>query len=252
MTEAVAAKAEHLTKTYQSSERAVEALRGVSLEIQQGSFVAVMGASGSGKSTFLHLMGGLDQANAGAVFIAGQDILKMDDATLTKFRRQNIGFIFQAYNLVPVLSALENVALPLLLDGESEDEAKKRAETALGEVGLAERVSHKPDQLSGGEQQRVAIARALVTNPTLILADEPTGNLDSVGAAAITQLIKDLHAKGRTIVLITHDAQLAHHAETVHVLGDGQLKGSLETKDCADAAILTQRYLALLNEASAA
>ena len=179
--------------------------------------------------------------------IAGRDLSTMDDQALTIFRRRHIGIVFQAFNLIPVLTACDNVALPLLLDGVARKVATARALVALTKVGLAERASHRPDALSGGEQQRVAIARALIGDPALILADEPTGNLDSANAEMITTLLTDLHRNDkRTVVVITHEARIAHHAEQVVVLADGRIRGTVATTEMRDAADLARRYLELV------
>ena len=240
---ACAAEIKGLYKTYRSEGREVPALKGVDLEIKNASLLAIMGASGSGKSTLLHLVAGLDQAEQGQILIGGKDLARLDDRALTIFRRQHIGIVFQAYNLIPVLTAEENVALPLILDGRDKTVALKEAQLALEQVHLAERRSHRPNQLSGGEQQRVAIARALICNPDLILADEPTGNLDSAGAKEITEIFMQLHQDGRTVVLVTHDAQLASHCESVHIMADGQLRGVIESGAFENAADLSRLYL---------
>src|SRR5216683_4358200 len=198
---------DNLIKTYGEGEAMVRALNGISLSIDDGEFVAIMGASGSGKSTLLHLIGGLDGPTSGEIFINGKPISKMSDDEVTIFRRRKIGFVFQFFNLLPTLSAEENVALPLLLDGKRMKEVRPRVEKMLGLVGLAHRKNHKPDQLSGGEMQRVAIARALVIEPILLLADEPTGNLDSKTGEGILQLVKTTAEQGKqTVVMVTHEA----------------------------------------------
>ena len=199
-----------LQKTYTRGDQIVNALRSVSLEIKEGQFVSVMGPSGSGKSTLLHLMGGLDRPSSGSVILNGEAIEQMNDDQLSLFRRKRLGFIFQFFNLLPTLSALENVALPRLLDGESLKSIEPKAKELLEMMGLSKRMDHKPDQLSGGEMQRVAIARALVSDPLLILADEPTGNLDSKTGEAILKLMRDMTDKtGKTIVMVTHDPKAA-------------------------------------------
>jgi putative ABC transport system ATP-binding protein len=219
----------------------------VDLTIPVGSFTAIMGASGSGKSTLLNVLAGLTGPDGGSVLIAGRDLAQMDDRALTIFRRQQIGIIFQAFNLIPVLTACENVALPLLLDGVARKDAQARAMVALTKVGLAQRATHRPDALSGGEQQRVAIARALICDPALILADEPTGNLDSTNADLITGLLGELHRTDkRTVVIITHEARIAQHAQQVVVLADGRIRGTVATAEMGSAAELSRRYLALV------
>lgn len=234
-------------KTFRTDQSTVEALRGINMTIEQGSFTAIMGASGSGKSTLLNVLAGLTAPDSGTVTIADKAIADMDDRALTIFRRRHIGIIFQAFNLVPVLSARDNVALPLLLDGVATSQAHQRASAALERVGLATRASHRPDALSGGEQQRVAIARALINNPAIILADEPTGNLDSTNADLVAGLLTDLHAsEKRTVVIITHEAQIAYRAQNVVVLADGSVCGTVAKNECDSAAVLSQRYLDLV------
>jgi putative ABC transport system ATP-binding protein len=213
-----------LTKVFGTGEARVEALRGIDLTVAQGQFVAVMGPSGSGKSTLLHLVGGLDAPTAGSVRVGGQDLGALDDDRLTLLRRRRIGFIFQAFNLLDVLSAEENVAIPLLVDGLAEAEAHRRAAAALELVRLGHRRHHLPGRLSGGEQQRVAIARALVTRPLLILADEPTGNLDSTGGDQVMGLLRGLaDDQGQTILMVTHAPRYAAVADRLVHLRDGRV-----------------------------
>jgi putative ABC transport system ATP-binding protein len=228
-----------VSKQYQMGKVTVNALAGVDLSIEPGEFVAVMGPSGSGKSTLLHLLGGLDQPTDGEVALDGQTLSALSDKQITVTRRRKIGFIFQFYNLVPTLNAEENVALPLLIDGQRPKDYRERAERLLELVGLAERRRHKPDQLSGGEQQRVAIARALVTEPAIVLADEPTGNLDSRAGDEILNLLRQLCDElGQTIVMVTHDPLGASRADRVVFLKDGriidEMKLSDGKKDAAD------------------
>jgi putative ABC transport system ATP-binding protein len=214
------------TKTYRQGDAEVQALAGVTLDIAQGEFVAIVGPSGSGKSTLLHLMGGLDLPTSGDILIDGTSIGRMSDDDVTVFRRRSIGFVFQFFNLMPTLSAEENVALPLLLDGKRAREIAPRVAAALEAVGLGHRRTHRPDELSGGEMQRVAIARALVIEPKLILADEPTGNLDSATGQQILDLIRRAnHERGATIVMVTHDARAAAHGTRVVTMRDGQIVG---------------------------
>jgi putative ABC transport system ATP-binding protein len=214
----------NLTKTYGSGDTAVTALRGINVRLDEGEFVAVMGPSGCGKSTLLHLIGGLDRPTSGDVTLAGQSIASLDDDALTAVRRRQIGFIFQFYNLLPVLNATENAALPLILDGVKPAEARSRATEWLKRMGLAERLNHRPNQLSGGQQQRVAIARALVTEPALILADEPTGNLDSAAGNEIAALLKQITGEwGRTVLMVTHDPRIAAYADRIIFLKDGTI-----------------------------
>jgi putative ABC transport system ATP-binding protein len=219
-----AVSVEGLRKVFGTGETRVEALRGIDLQVGRGEFVAVMGPSGSGKSTLLHLVGGLDKPTEGRVLLGGQDLAAMDDDALTLLRRRRIGFVFQFFNLLPVLTAEENVALPLLIDGLRQGEATRRAGEALELVGLAGRRSHRPRALSGGEQQRVAVARALVTAPVLILADEPTGNLDSSSGDQVLGLLRSLvDDGGQTILMVTHDPRGAAMADRLVMLRDGRV-----------------------------
>ncbi|MBI1295815.1 ATP-binding cassette domain-containing protein [bacterium] len=214
----------NLTKTYGKGDTAVTALRGINVRLAEGEFVAVMGPSGCGKSTLLHLIGGLDRPTSGDVTLAGQSIAALDDDAVTAVRRRQIGFIFQFYNLLPVLNATENAALPLILDGMKPAEARAKATEWLKRMGLAERLNHRPNQLSGGQQQRVAIARALVTEPALILADEPTGNLDSAAGNEIAALLKQITSEwGRTVLMVTHDPRIAAYADRIIFLKDGTI-----------------------------
>jgi putative ABC transport system ATP-binding protein len=213
-----------LAKVFGSGEARVEALRGIDLLVERGRFVAVMGPSGSGKSTLLHLIGGLDTPTAGSVWVGGEDLGALDDDRLTLLRRRRIGFIFQAFNLLDVLTAEENVALPLLIDGLDEPAAHERAAAALDLVGVAHRRNHLPGRLSGGEQQRLAIARALVTRPLLLLADEPTGNLDSGNSDQVMALLRRLaDEQGQTILMVTHAARHAAIADRLVHLRDGRV-----------------------------
>jgi putative ABC transport system ATP-binding protein len=210
-------------KVYRSGSLEVAALRGVSLEIAAGEYVAIMGPSGSGKSTLMHIIGCLDVATSGSYQLAGEDVSDMSEIDLAAVRNERIGFVFQQFNLLPSLSAWRNVELPLVYAGVTRDERRRRAIEALGRVGLDDRVEHRPGELSGGQQQRVAVARALVTEPALILADEPTGNLDSHSTADVLALFDELCASGRTIVLITHEAEVADHARRVVRVRDGMV-----------------------------
>src|SRR6478735_4140054 len=221
-TELAAVSATALTRSYGEGGSAVHALRGVSIEVPQGQFTAVMGPSGSGKSTLMHLLAGLDTPDAGAVHIAGQDITRMTDRELTRLRRKHIGFVFQSFNLLPTLSAEENVTLPLAIAGRKPE--SHVVEALLERMGLAERRDHKPAQLSGGQQQRVAIARALIATPTVLFADEPTGNLDSASGAAVLQLLREaVDRDGQTTVMVTHDERAAAMADRVVSLADGRV-----------------------------
>jgi putative ABC transport system ATP-binding protein len=210
-------------KTYRMGSLEVEALRGVSLDISPGEYVAVMGPSGSGKSTLMHILGCLDVPTSGSFHLAGDDVSVMSEDELADIRNRRIGFVFQQFNLLPSLSAWRNVELPLAYAGVHRHERRKRAVAALEQVGLGDRVEHRPGELSGGQQQRVAVARALVTEPALLLADEPTGNLDSASTGEMLALMGELHLAGRTIVLITHEADVAGQAKRVVRLRDGQV-----------------------------
>jgi putative ABC transport system ATP-binding protein len=215
----------NLTKTYARGDEPVHALRGVSLTIPKGQFASIMGPSGSGKSTLLHLIGGLDRPSTGSVEIDGQAIESFKDSELSAFRRRRLGFIFQFFNLLPTLTALENVALPCLLDGQPLSKVRPRAIDLLSQMGLRARAEHRPDQLSGGEMQRVAIARALVAEPLLILADEPTGNLDSKTGDSVLELLGNLaRGRGHTILMVTHDSRAASFSDRLIRLRDGAIE----------------------------
>lgn len=212
------------TKTYYRGKEKVEVLKGLSITIQEGSFEALMGPSGSGKSTLLNLIAGLDTASSGVVRVAGSDLGALSEGERAKWRSRNVGFVFQTFNLIPVLTALENVELPLLLTNLPSAERKKRAETALKVVGLADRMGHYPRELSGGQEQRVTIARAIVTDPRLIVADEPTGDLDRENAEEILKLLCKLNEEfNKTIIMVTHDPAAAERAKIVHRLDKGVL-----------------------------
>ena len=217
-------QAENLTKIYGNGETAVTALNHVSLNVEAGEFVAVMGPSGGGKSTLLNLLGGLDQCTEGQVSIDGETLNNLSDDALTRLRRRKIGFVFQFYNLIPVLDAVENAALPVSLDGINMAKAKNKAREWLEKVGLGNRLNNRPDQLSGGQQQRVAVARALVAEPRIILADEPTGNLDSHSSDEIAALLRQAANQwGRAVVMVTHDARIASFANRIIFLRDGKI-----------------------------
>ena len=214
--------ANNLRKTYGTGESAVHALRGVSVEFEAGSFTAVTGTSGSGKSTLLHLLGGLDSDAEGSVLFGGKDILKMNDDTLSEFRRVHIGYVFQFFNLVPELTARENILLPLLIGNEKPDEAFLSKLTDL--LGISQRLSYLPAQLSGGQQQRAAIARALIRKPEVLLCDEPTGNLDSASGQEVVSLLRQLREEnGQTIIMVTHDPNIAQQADRVIRIEDGMI-----------------------------
>ena len=211
----------NVRKVYRTGTMEFEALRGVTLDVQQGEYVAIVGPSGSGKSTLMNILGCLDVATSGSYRIAGDDVSEMDEEELADIRNQRIGFVFQQFNLLPSLTALRNVELPLAYAGVNREERRERATAALTRVGLAERIGHRPGELSGGQQQRVAVARALVTAPAMILADEPTGNLDSHSTEDVLDLLDELCAAGRTIVLITHEIPVAERAQRVVRVLDG-------------------------------
>lgn len=225
----VVLEARALTRTYGDGDLRVEALRGVDLKVEQGEFLAIMGPSGSGKSTMLHLLGGVDSPTSGQILLEGTDLARMSDDQRTIIRRQRIGFIFQSFNLLPTLAADENVSLPLELDGVPSLEARRRAHASLELVGMLHRRTHLPSTLSGGEQQRVAIARALVIEPALLLADEPTGNLDSANGRQVTALLRKLaNDRRQTIVMVTHDRGVAAHADRLVNLRDGLIESDNE------------------------
>jgi putative ABC transport system ATP-binding protein len=227
-----------LQKQFESGELSVEALRGIRLQVQAGEFLAIMGPSGSGKSTLLHLLGALDVASEGEVLLHGDPLTQLNDDERARIRRRQIGFIFQSFNLLPTLTASENVALPLLLDGQNPKVALERAHTALALVDLSARAGHRPDQLSGGEQQRVAIARALASKPQIVLADEPTGNLDRAAGERLLQILRRACDEDRqTIVMVTHDPYAASCADRVVFLIDGKLSGELSGPQLSLSAI---------------
>ena len=222
-----------LTKHYQMGGTVVRALDGLDLDIDAHTFTVVMGPSGSGKSTLLYLLGGLDRATSGEISVDGARLDEMDENTLALFRRRTMGFVFQSFNLIPSMSALENVAFPMQFAGVNSSQRKEQARNLLGQVGLDNRADHRPTELSGGQQQRVAIARALVNNPSLILADEPTGNLDTSSGAAVMQLLSDLHSSGRTVLVVTHDPRMTRFATHKIFLLDGRSVSETEYQSAA-------------------
>ena len=227
-----------VTKSYDLGERSVEALRGVDLEIDGAGFYAIMGASGSGKSTLMHLIAGLDRPTSGEVTVAGARVDRMTEAELTLHRRRQIGIVFQQFNLLPSMTALENVTLPALLDGMPRAASEARARELLDELGVAARAGHRPDALSGGEQQRVAIARALFFAPPVILADEPTGNLDSAAASRLFELLGRIaRDHGTLLLMVTHEPAAAAHCQRVIVLRDGEVAGSFDTHDSTEGRL---------------
>ena len=213
-----------LNKEFHLGDIIVPALRGINFQVKKGEFLVIMGPSGSGKSTLLNMIGGLDNPTSGKVYINGQDISQMSDAALTDLRAREIGFVFQFYNLVPVLTALENVELPLMVAGVSDKESRKRATELLGLVGLGDRLHHRPDELSGGQRQRVSIARAIANDPAIVLADEPTGDVDTKTGDEILDLMHDLNRNlGTTLIVITHDPAVAEHCDRLVRIVDGQI-----------------------------
>ena len=241
----LAVSARALTKVFADGERRVEALRGVDIDVPEGAFVAIMGPSGSGKSTLLHLVGALDAPTSGELLIAGADTRAMSEKSLTALRSQRIGFVFQFFNLLPTLTAAENVLMPALIGGERPRACRERVAELLELVGLSDRAGHLPGELSGGEQQRVSLARALMRNPALLLADEPTGNLDSKSGATVLGLLRRIADAGQTVVMVTHDPYAASRADAVVFMRDGLRAGDIEGGD-------PERAAAFLSEAEAA
>jgi putative ABC transport system ATP-binding protein len=235
-------EANDVSKQYQMGEVAVDALVGVDFVVEKGEFVAVMGPSGSGKSTLLHLLGGLDKTTDGEVTLGGRKLSVMSDKEVTLARRRNVGFVFQFYNLLPTLTAEENIALPLLIDGKKIKAYQSKLDELLELVGLTDRRRHKPDQLSGGEQQRVAIARAFVNDPDIVLADEPTGNLDSRAGEEVMKLLRrSCDELGQTIVVVTHDPKAASFADRIVFLKDGQIASEIKLEKGGDTAPILDR-----------
>jgi putative ABC transport system ATP-binding protein len=231
-----------VARRYGEGETAVDALRGVSGEIESEKLTVVMGPSGSGKSTLMHILAGLDKPTSGSVQVAGKEITELSDNDLTKLRREHIGFVFQFFNLLPMLSALENITLPLSIAGEKPDEGW--VEQIIRDVGLSDRVAHRPSELSGGQQQRVAVARALVSKPTVLFADEPTGNLDSATGQEILQLLRDsVDSRGQTTVMVTHDARAAAIADRILFLADGCIVREVHEATSAHDVVIAMEEL---------
>jgi len=219
-----------IVRDFQLGQETVHVLKGIDLDIKKGDYVALMGPSGSGKSTLMNLLGCLDTPTAGSYLLNGEDVSKMSDDELADIRNREIGFVFQTFNLLPRTTALDNVALPMIYAGASKAQRKERAEQVLTDVGLADRMDHKPNQLSGGQRQRVAVGRALVNKPSIILADEPTGNLDSKTSVEIMHLIDEIHANGNTVIVVTHEEDIADHAHRVIRLMDGMVESDIRSK----------------------
>ncbi len=225
-------KIRQITRDFYLGQEVVKVLKGIDLEIEKGEYVAFMGPSGSGKSTLMNILGCLDTPTSGQYILNGKDVSQMSDNELAEIRNKEIGFVFQTFNLLPRTTALENVALPMIYAGASKAQRKERAEKVLTDVGLADRMDHKPNQLSGGQRQRVAVGRALVNHPSIILADEPTGNLDSKTSVEIMNLFDDIHASGNTVILVTHEEEIARHAHRIIRLRDGMVESD-ERKEVA-------------------
>lgn len=240
-------KVENLEKQYVMGKHMVMALDGVDLEVEQGEFVAIMGPSGSGKSTLLHLLGGLDAPTSGRILLEGQDISKLSDRQVTFVRRRNVGFVFQFFNLLPTLSAEENILLPLIIDGKSKKQFQEELKEIIRRVGLEDRRHHRPDQLSGGEQQRIALARALITHPAILLADEPTGNLDTKTGTAMMRLLKEsARDLNQAIVMVTHDPKAAAYADRVVFLRDGKIVDEIMFQNDAEPSIRLHQIITTL------
>ncbi|NJB85628.1 putative ABC transport system ATP-binding protein [Lewinella marina] len=231
-----------LTKTYLMGQTQVRALRGIDLQIQTNEYVALMGPSGSGKSTLMNLLGCLDSPTSGRYLLDGKDVSQMEDAELARIRNEKIGFVFQTFNLLPRQTTLENVALPLVYAGLPKKARRERAAEVLHDVGLGDRLDHRPNELSGGQRQRVAIARALVNRPAIILADEPTGNLDTKTSIEIMGIFEDIQARGNTVILVTHEPDIADHAHRIVRLRDGEVESDLPNEHVIRVSDPTHRY----------
>ena len=227
-------KIRNITRDFFLGQEVVKVLKGIDLDIEKGEYVAFMGPSGSGKSTLMNLLGCLDTPTSGQYILNGNDVSKMSDNQLAEIRNKEIGFVFQTFNLLPRTTALDNVALPMVYAGATKAQRKERAEKVLKDVGLADRMDHKPNQLSGGQRQRVAVGRALVNRPSIILADEPTGNLDSKTSVEIMNLFDEIHSAGNTVILVTHEEDIARHAHRIIRLRDGIVESDERTKAVAE------------------
>ena len=223
-------KIRNITRDFPLGQEVVKVLKGIDLDIDKGEYVAFMGPSGSGKSTLMNLLGCLDTPTSGQYILNGNDVSEMSDNELAEIRNKEIGFVFQTFNLLPRTTALDNVALPMIYAGASKTERAERAKKVLSDVGLADRMDHKPNQLSGGQRQRVAVGRALVNKPSIILADEPTGNLDSKTSVEIMNLFDEIHRAGNTVILVTHEEEIARHAHRIIRLRDGMVESDEKTK----------------------
>ena len=223
-------KIRNITRDFPLGNEIVKVLKGIDLDIEQGDYVALMGPSGSGKSTLMNLLGCLDTPTSGSYFLSGNDVSNMSDDDLAEIRNKEIGFVFQTFNLLPRTTAVENVALPMVYAGVPKGDRKIRAEEVLAEVGLADRMDHKPNQLSGGQRQRVAVGRALINKPSIILADEPTGNLDSVTSLEILTLFDEIHKQGNTVIVVTHEEEVAEHAHRIIRLRDGIIESDVRNR----------------------
>lgn len=239
---AVVITTKDLTKTYDMGSTKVHALQGVDITIHENDFVALMGPSGSGKSTLMNLLGCLDTPTSGDYVLDGTNVSTMTDGELAEVRNRKIGFVFQTFNLLPRLTALDNVALPLVYSGMSKADREARAREVLTDVGLGDRVDHKPNELSGGQRQRVAIARALVNNPSIILADEPTGNLDTKTSIEIMAIMEQIHRKGNTVILVTHEPDISEHAHRIVRLRDGRVESDIMNENVVTVDDPTHRY----------
>lgn len=231
-----------LKKTYVMGMEKVHALQSITLNINKNEYVALMGPSGSGKSTLMNLLGCLDTPTSGNYFLNGTNVSEMEDGDLAEVRNKEIGFVFQTFNLLPRLSSLDNVALPLVYSGMSKSQRSEKAASALEAVGLGDRMDHKPNELSGGQRQRVAIARALVNDPAIILADEPTGNLDTKTSIEIMEILEEIHKKGNTVILVTHEPDISEHAHRIIRLRDGLIESDIRNENIVSAYDATHRY----------